>query len=150
MRRCPSSLTAATGLTNTFPTAACITTLADADLRLPASRATTLRTAVAAVAMGAVDLGPGADRAAAAPSMLALKGIGPWTSDCVRLLTLRDPDVFPVGDLVLRRRAEALGLPGDRRALAEHAGRWSPWAGYAAMHLWHAELEDRAPRASTA
>ena len=70
--------------------------------------------------------------------MLAVPGIGPWTADYVALRVFGDPDAFPVGDLVVRRQAERLGLPGVEKALLAHAERWRPWRAYAAVHLWAA------------
>ena len=63
-------------------------------------------------------------------------GIGPWTADYVALRVFGDPDAFPVGDLIVRRQAERLGLPGAEKALLAHAESWRPWRAYAALHLW--------------
>ena len=73
-------------------------------------------------------------------NLLALPGIGPWTVDYLALRVLRDPDAFPVGDLVLRR---ALGgvTPAEATAMGE---RWRPWRAYATMHLWTADAAARA------
>ena len=46
---------------------------------------------------------------------------------------LRDPDAWPVGDLVLRRACTAHGL--DVRSGVPHL---RPWRAYAATHLWEA------------
>jgi len=115
-------------LTHRFPAAA---TLAEADLRgigLTGARARTLRALAAAVAVGDLDLRPGADRDDTRRRLIALPGIGPWTVEYVAMRALADPDAFPATDLVLRR---ALA----QRAIAE-TGRWRPWRAYAAMHLW--------------
>jgi AraC family transcriptional regulator of adaptative response / DNA-3-methyladenine glycosylase II len=63
-------------------------------------------------------------------------GIGPWTADYVALRVFGDPDAFPAGDLIVRRQAERLGLPGTEKALLAHAEAWRPWRAYAALHLW--------------
>jgi len=68
--------------------------------------------------------------------LLAIPGVGPWTSAYVRLRALGDPDVLPATDLGIRHGARAAGLPEHRRALDEHARAWSPWRSYAAQHLW--------------
>lgn len=73
-------------------------------------------------------------------SWTALPGIGPWTASYLALRGLSYPDVFPGGDLVLRK-ALALGsnqdppTPAKARALAEC---WRPWRSYAAFYLWYA------------
>ena len=119
-----------------FPRAA---TLAEGDyegLGFTRRTAATLRTLAAAVASGELTLDRGVDRAEARGKLLALPGIGPWTADYVALRVFGDPDAFPVGDLVLRRQAERLGLPGTEKDLLAHAERWRPWRAYAALHLW--------------
>lgn len=122
-----------------FPTAARLAAAGPDELRtigLTTRRAATLHALAVAVAEGGLTLDRGADRAAAAAALPALPGIGAWTAAYVGLRALGDPDAFPASDLGLRKAAEALGLPGDPRALAAHAERWRPWRGYAALHLW--------------
>jgi AraC family transcriptional regulator, regulatory protein of adaptative response / DNA-3-methyladenine glycosylase II len=110
-------------------------------LGLTGARASTLVALATAVA-GGLPLDPGADRREVRAALLALPGIGPWTADYVALRALGDPDVFPAGDLVLRRALA--GLPGGTGATvgvpaaAAVARGWSPWRGYAAQHLWTA------------
>jgi AraC family transcriptional regulator, regulatory protein of adaptative response / DNA-3-methyladenine glycosylase II len=118
-------------LTHAFPRPAA---LADADLTavgLTGSRRRTVHALAAALADGALPLGPGADREEAARALLAVPGIGPWTAALVGLRGLADPDVWLPGDLALRRSLAALGS-SDREA----ATRWRPWRSYAVMHLW--------------
>jgi AraC family transcriptional regulator of adaptative response / DNA-3-methyladenine glycosylase II len=98
----------------------------------------TLRALATAVADGGLALHRGVDRAEARAELLAVPGIGPWTADYVALRVFGDPDAFPVGDLIVRRQAERLGLPGTEKALLAHAENWRPWRAYAALHLWAA------------
>ncbi|GAA2007780.1 DNA-3-methyladenine glycosylase 2 family protein [Catenulispora subtropica] len=126
---------------NPFPRAA---TLAEGDyegLGLTRRTAATLRTLAGAVASGELALDRGVDRGEARAKLLALSGIGPWTADYIALRVFGDPDAFPVGDLVLRRQAERLGLPGTEKALLAHAENWRPWRAYAALHLWASTTE---------
>ena len=59
------------------------------------------------------------------------------------MLTLRNPDAWPDGDLALRRAVEDLtGAPVTARELDRLAERWRPWRGYAAMHLWSHYLDN--------
>jgi AraC family transcriptional regulator of adaptative response / DNA-3-methyladenine glycosylase II len=51
---------------------------------------------------------------------------------------LGNPDILLASDLVVRRSAAALGLPGDERALAASGAGWAPWRSYATVHLWRA------------
>ncbi|MBX9246671.1 3-methyladenine DNA glycosylase 2, partial [Actinotalea ferrariae] len=100
-------------------------------LGLTGARAATLAH-VAAVLADGLDVGPGADRAAARSALHAVPGIGPWTVEYVALRAMGDPDAFPAHDLVLR---QALGGVSAAEALAR-AEHWRPWRGYAAQHLW--------------
>lgn len=125
-----------------FPSAE---TLAEADLSglgMTTRGAATIRTLARAVASGEVSLDRGVDRVETRAGLLALPGIGPWTADYVALRAFGDPDAFPVGDLVLRKQAAALGLPGREKELTAHAERWRPWRAYAAVHLWAASHDE--------
>jgi 3-methyladenine DNA glycosylase/8-oxoguanine DNA glycosylase len=127
------------GLT-VFPSAAAVAVAELEELRsavgIPGARARTVVALAGAFASGlrAERL---ADHADVRARLLALPGIGPWTVDYLALRVLRDPDAYPVGDLVLRR---ALGGISPAAAL-ELGERWRPWRAYATMHLWIADAE---------
>ncbi len=129
------------GLTHLFPTAAAIAAADPQDvgpqvLALPARRRATLLALSTALATGELDLSPGADPRAAARTMLALPGIGPWTVGTVAMRALGDPDAFLAGDLGLRSAAVAVGLPGRPADLEQASRAWSPWRSYAVQYLW--------------
>ncbi|HUR04164.1 MAG TPA: DNA-3-methyladenine glycosylase 2 family protein [Nonomuraea sp.] len=118
------------GLTHLFPGA---TELLAADLSglgLTNRRVSTLKELAIAVSEGRIDLDGGQDPAEAVAELLDVPGIGPWTASYVALRALRDPDAWPIGDLVLNKRMACLGIPED------HIERWRPWRAYAALHLW--------------
>jgi AraC family transcriptional regulator of adaptative response / DNA-3-methyladenine glycosylase II len=69
-------------------------------------------------------------------SLTELPGIGDWTAQYIALRGAGEPDAFPAGDLVLRRRASNNGRALDARRLESIADAWRPWRGYAAMLLW--------------
>jgi AraC family transcriptional regulator, regulatory protein of adaptative response / DNA-3-methyladenine glycosylase II len=125
-----------------FPDASSLAAAGSERLReigLTRSRAVTLARLAAAVD-GGLSLEPSADRAEVRKDLLALAGIGPWTADYIALRGLGDPDVFPAGDLVLRKALAELpggaGRPVDVATATVRAATWSPWRGYAAQHLW--------------
>jgi AraC family transcriptional regulator of adaptative response / DNA-3-methyladenine glycosylase II len=101
---------------------------------------------LAQLCAGGLSLDPGADRTEARARLIEIRGVGPWTADYVLLRALRDPDVLPVGDLIVRRSAAALGLPDTPDELAAAGRRWSPWRSYATHHLWQLELDARLGR----
>ena len=133
-----------------FPDAATLAAAGPGRLRecgLTGARAQALSQLAAAVA-GGLSLEAGVDRAAVRARLLALPGIGPWTADYIALRALGDPDVFPAGDLVLRKALAHLpggtGRPVDVAAATARAARWRPWRGYGAQHLWTAWSANRA------
>jgi AraC family transcriptional regulator, regulatory protein of adaptative response / DNA-3-methyladenine glycosylase II len=120
------------GLTHLFPIPAEVAGVDPAVLALPHSRRTTLLRLAEALATGAVDLGPGADRERARAQLLGLPGVGPWTVETVAMRGLGDPDAFLPTDLGVLAAARRLGIPD----LVRHAERWAPWRAYAVQHLW--------------
>ena len=89
---------------------------------------------VEALAADDLVLDPGCDWDRAREQLLALPGVGPWTTEVIAMRGLGDPDAFPATDLGVRAAAEHLGMPAN--GLVEHSTRWRPWRAYAAQHLW--------------
>ena len=119
-----------------FPAPAAVAEAPDELLRavgLTGARTDALRALARALADG-LALTPGADRPVVRDALLALPGIGPWTADYITLRALGDPDAFVPDDLVLKK-ALGVSTAGEASALA---AAWSPWRGYAALHLWTA------------
>lgn len=104
---------------------------------LTSGRAGTIRAVAAAVADDRLrfDGTQGPDEFSA--RLLAIKGIGDWTTQYVAMRALKNPDAFPAADLGL------LGAFGGARMrptdLARRAEHWRPWRAYAAMLLWSTE-----------
>jgi DNA-3-methyladenine glycosylase II len=128
-----------------FPScsAAAILAASEADLRAPGLSSPKIRTlrAAAQACRDGLDLDglvrePGE---VAHGRLTAIKGIGPWTADIYLLFCLGHADIFPAGDLALKKAvAEGLALADvpDTAALAEIAAGWSPWRGVAAALFW--------------
>ncbi|MCB1040260.1 MAG: hypothetical protein KDA94_12160, partial [Acidimicrobiales bacterium] len=87
---------------------------------------------------GELELDPGADRAEVERRLLAVRGIGPWTTSYLAMRALGDPDVFLPTDLGVLRGLERVGGPGSPKGAALRAGAWRPWRSYALHHLWSA------------
>ncbi len=79
-------------------------------------------------------------------ALMSVKGIGPWTVDMFLMFTLRRLDVFPAGDLGVRKGVQAayglVEMPTPK-ALLELADRWRPYRSVAAMYFWR--ITDSAP-----
>ena len=69
-----------------------------------------------------------------AAALTAIHGIGPWTADMLALFWFRDPDVWPGGDLAVRRTLQRLTAP-DQPA-QETAARFAPYRSLLARYLW--------------
>lgn len=120
--------------------AAAVLAADDALLRsagLSVQKVRTLR-AIAEAHVGGLDLEGLADDAHA--QLTAIRGVGPWTADVYLMFCLGHPDVFPEGDLALRKavaRALALGEPDPGQAVIRQiALAWSPHRTVAAYLFW--------------
>lgn len=69
-----------------------------------------------------------------------IKGIGQWTAQMFLMFTLERPDVFPVGDLGIRKAISKLyEIPIDA-PLPEFEGlaaQWAPYRSFACHYLWY-------------
>jgi AraC family transcriptional regulator of adaptative response / DNA-3-methyladenine glycosylase II len=139
-------------LTHCFPSAETLAAADPAALPMPRARGRALTGLATALASGELSLDPGAERDRASSALLALPGIGPWTTSYIRMRALSDPDAFLPGDVgvieALRRlgavpvSGRSRGSKGAReaRGATALAESWRPWRSYAVHHLW-ASLE---------
>ncbi|NHN59122.1 MULTISPECIES: DNA-3-methyladenine glycosylase [Halorussus] len=75
-----------------------------------------------------------------AAELTSITGVGAWTADMQLMFSLGRPDVFPVGDLGVRKGMEALFDDELTRAeMVEAAERWAPYRSYASLYLWRAD-----------
>jgi DNA-3-methyladenine glycosylase II len=104
---------------------------------------------LAEAVLDGLDLDGIASRSDAVPTLTRLHGIGRWTAECYLLFCAGDRDVFPAGDLALRRgwqelsKARATPAEEDLRATAE---KWAPRRSAAAHLIWHCYLRRRGRR----
>jgi DNA-3-methyladenine glycosylase II len=67
-------------------------------------------------------------------------GVGEWTADMQLLFALGREDVFPVGDLGIRKGMETVfDAELTRAEMVDRAERWAPYRSYASLYLWRAE-----------
>ncbi len=126
-------------VTHTFPDAGALADLAVGDpsaFPMPAARRRALQGLAEAVATGKLIIDPGADPAEVENGLLAIPGVGPWTSAYIVMRAIGDPDAFLPTDLGLRRAAALLGQETDAASLIKLAEHWRPWRSYALAHLW--------------
>jgi len=71
--------------------------------------------------------------------LTSIAGVGPWTADMFLMFALGREDVFPVGDLGIRKGMQVLfGEDTTRAEMREVAERWQPYRSYASLYVWRA------------
>ncbi|MFZ0830963.1 MAG: DNA-3-methyladenine glycosylase 2 family protein [Thermoplasmata archaeon] len=77
--------------------------------------------------------------AAVLAELTSVRGIGVWTAQMYLIFSLHRPDIFPSGDLGIRKAVgKAWGfqrLPAVS-TVERHARRWAPFRSHAAYYLW--------------
>jgi DNA-3-methyladenine glycosylase II len=72
-------------------------------------------------------------------TLVAIRGIGPWTANYAIMRCLRDASAFPIEDVGLHN-AIKLQLQMDRKPtlaeIRELAIHWTSWEAYATFYLW--------------
>ena len=127
-----------------FPSAACVAQVSEAELRACKTgfRAPYLLAAARAVAGGQLDLSrlSGMPVEGAREELMELPGVGRKIADCVLLFAYGFPSAFPVDVWVMRALRELyfprrqVGLPQLHHFTATHFG---PHAGLAQQYLFH-------------
>ncbi|MGH7497874.1 MAG: DNA-3-methyladenine glycosylase family protein [Gemmatimonadales bacterium] len=73
--------------------------------------------------------------------LTAVRGVGRWTVEMLLMFRLGRADVFPMGDLGVRkgfaRTFKSRGLPAPE-AMRRRAERWRPYRSVASWYLWRA------------
>lgn len=73
---------------------------------------------------------------ARASALTALRGVGPWTADMIALFYFRDPDIWPLGDLAVRKTFERYLAKQRRYDLSSAAALFAPHRSVLALYLW--------------
>lgn len=108
---------------NTFPTAAAVAGSELTMLRMPAARRQALRDFATLVASSGNVTGSELTE----KDILAIKGVGPWTLQYIKLRGLSEPDIYLASDLILARQAKRFTIKAEKAA---------PWRSYLTMQLW--------------
>ncbi|HKL40133.1 MAG TPA: DNA-3-methyladenine glycosylase [Cryomorphaceae bacterium] len=75
-------------------------------------------------------------------TLTEIKGIGVWTAQMFLMFTLLREDVFPIGDLGIRRGMERFLYNGEKQnqeTLIQRAEIWAPYRSVASLYLWKAQ-----------
>lgn len=115
-----------------FPSPSSLAAANPAEIGLPGRRGEAIRRLAAEVESGSLQLDERADSRELTERLRALPGIGAWTASYVALRVAKDPNAFPESDWGVLKALGTTAAGARRRARD-----WSPWRGYALMHLWH-------------
>ncbi|WP_336038222.1 DNA-3-methyladenine glycosylase family protein [Halobacterium yunchengense] len=84
----------------------------------------------------------GLDDDAVREELTAVTGVGDWTAEMFLMFALGREDVFPVGDLGIRKGMRALyGEELSRSGMRDVASRWRPYRSYGSLYVWRAYEE---------
>lgn len=114
-----------------FPTPAQLKDREIAELGMPGNRGRAIAILAERVEQEAVELLEGQVTERFVQEIGAVKGIGPWTQNYMRLRVVKDSDAFPHNDWVVLKQLET--TPAQARKIAEC---WRPCRAYALMHIW--------------
>ena len=122
-------------LTRVFPTPLKLSRARFNKLGLVQSRIDTIRRVASATVQGDIRFDGSQDLAELRQALLAIKGIGDWTTEYICMRAMKDADAFPGSDLGL---VSAIAPPArvTPKELTLRAEQWRPWRAYAAMLLW--------------
>jgi DNA-3-methyladenine glycosylase II len=84
----------------------------------------------------------GMDDDAVRDALTSITGVGEWTANMQLLFSLNREDVFPVGDLGVRKGMQRVFPDGDgltRSEMEARAERWAPYRSYATLYLWRVD-----------
>ena len=73
--------------------------------------------------------------------LIDLNGVGKWTIEMFLIFCLMRPDVFPMGDIGLKRSIAIhynQGKKMSEKQIENLARSWKPWRTVATWHLWRA------------
>jgi DNA-3-methyladenine glycosylase II len=81
--------------------------------------------------------------AARLDALLALHGVGPWTAQMAALFYFREPDIWPVGDVSVRKTFERFVAEQTRFDFDAAAALFAPRRSWLARYLW--QIADATP-----
>ncbi|MBK9983917.1 MAG: DNA-3-methyladenine glycosylase 2 family protein [Saprospiraceae bacterium] len=77
------------------------------------------------------------DEADVRTRLMAIKGIGTWTSDIYLMFCLQAKDIFPLGDIAVINTVKELTDIHNREEIYKLSEKWKPLRSLAAYFFWH-------------
>jgi DNA-3-methyladenine glycosylase II len=75
--------------------------------------------------------------------LMKVKGIGPWTADIYLMFCLQKKDIFPAGDIAVKKTVVELTGARTEAEIAALSEAWRPLRSLAAYCFWHYYLSKR-------
>ena len=75
-------------------------------------------------------------REARQAALVNLRGIGPWTADMVSMFYFHEPDIWPLGDLAVRKTFERFVSAHAHHDVHTGAERFAPYRSFLALYMW--------------
>ncbi len=69
-------------------------------------------------------------------ALVRLRGIGPWTADMVSMFFFHEPDIWPLGDLAVRKTFERYVSADARHDVETGAALFAPYRSFLALYMW--------------
>lgn len=69
-------------------------------------------------------------------ALTALWGLGPWTADMVSMFYFHAHDIWPLGDLAVRKTFERFAAGHARYSLEAAAALFAPHRSFLALYMW--------------
>lgn len=69
-------------------------------------------------------------------ALIQLRGIGPWTADMVAMFFFRETDIWPLGDLAVRKTFERFVAGHARYDVHSGAELFAPYRSFLALYMW--------------
>ena len=82
------------------------------------------------------------DDEAVVAELTEITGVGQWTAEMQLMFSLGREDVFPVGDLGIRKGMRELYGDIGREEMVDRADAWRPYRSYASRYLWRLTDDD--------
>ncbi|MFC5367350.1 DNA-3-methyladenine glycosylase family protein [Salinirubrum litoreum] len=76
------------------------------------------------------------DDDAVVAELTEITGVGQWTAEMQLMFSLGRADVFPVGDLGIRKGMRELYGDISRDEMVDRSAAWAPYRSYASRYLW--------------
>lgn len=125
------------GITHVFPKPEVLAALDTVSAGMPVKRAEAIKHLAQKVCSGDIVFDGTMSSETIIQGLKQIPGIGQWTTDYVAMRVLKEPDAFPLTDLVIKRMLEHIMQTENPAAdMKDRIDSWSPWRAYVAIYFW--------------